>query len=414
MRVLTIISSYYRNIIPYRIRHSIRQLAYRVMFLVRGDKFVGIESAVFANKATEVYREDVNLFSVAPRTILEGELTPKQVESVTVPFVNKVWRLEEVTCYGASDVIRLEKHRYLYEVRDYYRKAGKRGVSCCEGVGLIVDEKKYYYIQRYKQTEHIKKGVLLSSYFASNYYHFTFQSLAKLRLCGNIDKKVPLLVHESVVKYPSFQQLLQICNVDKRELIMLSADKQYNVDELYYISPQMISVPNYRKGAIKKPDDDLYCVASLKYLREMMLPHMDKEWQVPKKVFLQRRFASSRRGYNEEECEQLLTKNGFVGVRPETLTLEQQIALFNKAKCIVSATGAAFTNLVYGTACCKYVVMKGAKSDESIFSSLAAFNGAQLVYLCDRSKGELKDASQEHGDFHIDVNDLKDLIKKVI
>ena len=408
------ITKYYRQFVPYRFRHGLRMMAYRVMCRVRGDKFVGIESNVFAGKATEIYGEDVNLFYVAPQTMLDGEVTPKKVEPVKVPFTNKVWRLKNVTCYGASDVIRLDKHHYLYEVRDYYRKAGKTGILCSEGVGLTVDEPKYFIVPRYKQSVHIERGILLSSYFASNYYHFTFQCLAKLRLCGTIDKNVPLLVHESVAKYPSFQQLLEICNVDKRELIMLSADKQYEVDELYYTSPQMISVPNYRKGAIKKPDDDLYCEESLTYLHEIMLPHMDTEWEVPERVFLQRRFASARRGYNEEECEQLLAKYGFVGVRPETLTLGQQIALFNMAKYIVSATGAAFTNLVYGNVCCKYVVMEGAISDESIFSSLAAFYGAQLVYLCDSSKGVLTDASQEHGDFHIEISDLNELIEKYV
>lgn len=407
-------TKYYRQFVPYRFRHGLRMMAYRVMCRVRGDKFVGIESDVFAGKATEIYGEDVNLFYVAPQTMLDGEVTPKKVEPVKVPFTNKVWRLKNVTCYGASDVIRLDKHHYLYEVRDYYRKAGKTGILCCEGVGLTVDEPAYFNVLRYKQTIHVERGILLSSYFASNYYHFTFQCLAKLRLCEKIDKTVPLLVHESVAKYPSFQQLLEICNLDKRELIMLSEGVQYDVDELYYTSPQMISVPNYRVGAIKMPDDDLYCEESLTYLREMMLPHMDTKWDVPERVFLQRRFASSRRGYNEEECEQLLAKYGYVGVRPETLTLGQQIALFNKAKCIVSATGAAFTNLVYGNARCKYVVMKGAISDESIFSSLAVFNGALLVYLCDNSKGVLTDASQEHGDFHIEVKDLKELIEKMI
>lgn len=407
-------TKYYRQFIPYRYRYVLRQLAYRVLWRVRGDKFVEIKSEVFVSKATEVYSENVNLFYVAPQTILNGEVIPKQVKPVAATFVNKVWRLENVTCYGASDVIRLDKHHYLYEVRDFYRKIGKTGVVCSEGVGLTEDEPKYFIVPRYKQIEHVERGILLSSYFASNYYHFTFQCLAKLRLCGKIDKKVPLLVHESVAKYPSFQQLLQICNVDKREMISLSTHKQYEVDELYYTSPQTISVPHYRRNAIKMLDDDLYCEESLTYLRETMLPHMDTEWSVPERVFLQRRFASARRGYNEEECEQLLVKYGFVCVRPETLTLGQQIALFNKAKCIVSATGAAFTNLIYSGAGGKFVILKGAISDESIFSSLAAFNNAQLIYLCDKTKGLLTDASQEHDKYKININELKMLIEQII
>jgi hypothetical protein len=384
------------------------------MCLLRGDEFVGIGSEVFSSKATEVYREDVKLFYVSPQTMREGEVSPMHVKFVKTPFNNSVWRMKNVVCYGASDVIRLDKHHYFYEVRDYYRKAGKTGILCCEGVGVTVDEPKFFIVPRYKQTIHVERGILLSSYFASNYYHFTFQSLAKLRLCGKIDKNVPLLVHESVAKYPSFQQLLEICNVDKRELIMLSADKQYDVDELYYTSPQMISVPNYRVGAIKMPDDDLYCEESLTYLREMMLPHMDKDWVVPERVFLARRYASDRRGYNEEECYNILKQYGFTEVRPETLTLGQQIALFNKAKCIVGATGAAFTNLIYSGADCQYIVLKNARSEDSIFSSLAAFNKAKLIYLCDSSKGIMTDASHEHDSFRIEPNELKELIEQFI
>ena len=399
---------------PYSFRHRMRQLTYRIIYFVRRDTFVGIESDTFTKKAELIYREDVKLFYAAPQTMQNGVLSPEKNELQDVPSSSSVYRLRNISCYAASDIIKYDCCHYLYEIRDYYLNARKLGVACNDGVGLIVDEPNYYLIKRYEKTEHIEKGILLSSYFASNYYHFTFQCIAKLRLCGKIDKNVPLLVNEAVAKYPSFQQLLGICNVDKRELIMLSNGTQYDVDELYYITPQMISVPNYRVGAVKMTDDDLYMCESLDYLRKMMLPHMDKEWIVPERVFLARRYASDRRGYNEEECYNVLKQYGFIEVRPETLTLEQQISLFNKAKCIVGATGAAFTNMIYSSANCRYIVLKNARSEDSIFSSLAAFNKAELLYLCDSSKGTLTDASLEHEDFHIDVNDLKDLIEKIV
>lgn len=406
-------TKYYRQFVPYRFRHGLRMMAYRVMCRVRGDKFVGIESDVFAGKATEIYGEDVNLFYVAPQTNQNGVVSPDKCEPQYIAFVSSLYRLKNVSCYSASDVIKLDDRHYLYEVRDYYRKARKQ-ISSRDGDPVYVEERDYFVLRHYKEAAHLEKGILLSSYFASNYYHFTFQSLAKLRLCGMIDKSVPLLVNEAVAKYPSFQQLLEICNVDKRKVIMLSNGTQYDVDELYYITPQMISVPNYRVGAVKMPDDDLYMCESLDYLHKMMLPHMDKDWVVPERVFLARRYASDRRGYNEEECYNILKQYGFTEVRPETLSLGQQIALFNKAKCIVGATGAAFTNLIYSSADCLYIVLKNARSEDSIFSSLAAFNNAMLIYLCDSSKGTLTDASLEHEDFHIDVNDLKDLIEKIV
>ena len=297
--MLSTISKYYRKWVSYPIRHGLRHFVYRIMHLIRRDEFVGIDSKYFLVKAEEVCSENMPLFCVAPQSYQNRKLTPEECKPQNVPFRSRAYRLNKVACYGASDIIKLDGCHYLYEIRDYYRKVG-RLISSRDGVPLDVDEPRYFVLRHFKEAEHLKKGILLSSYFASNYYHFTFQSLAKLRLCGTIDKNVPLLVNEALAKYPSFQQLLEICNVDKREIIMLSEKMQYDVDELYYISPQMISVPNYRAGAVKMPDDDLYAEASLNYLREMMLPQMDKEWKVPEKVFLARRYASGRRGYNEE------------------------------------------------------------------------------------------------------------------
>lgn len=411
--MLTTLSKYYRQWVPHSVRHGIRQIAYHIIYLVRRDTFVDVKSDAFKKKAEEIYREDVRLFYAAPQTIQNGVLSPEKCEPRYVPSCSSVYRMRKVSCYGASDIIKLDKYHYLYEIRDHYRNAGKL-ISSRDGISLNVDEPGYFVLQHFKDAVHLEKGILLSSYFASNYYHYTFQCIAKLRLCGYVAKNVPLLVNEKVAKYSSFQKLLEICNVDKRAVIVLASDKQYEVDELYYISPQMISVPNYREGAVKMPDDDMYMCESLNYLRKMLLPHMDKDWQVPERVFLARRYASDRRGYNEEECYNVLRRYGFEEVRPETLSLGQQMALFNKAKYIVGATGAAFANLVYGSADCKYIVLKNARSEDSIFSSLAAFNGAQLVYFCDNSKGVLKDASYEHESFHIDADELKQLIKQIL
>lgn len=398
---------------PYCIRRRIRQLAYRIIYMMRCDRFVNIDNNVFKKKAEVIYRENVRFFYVAPQTMQNGVRTPNKCQAVFLPFESRIYLMRNVACYGASDIIKLDRYNYFYEIRDYYRKADKQ-ISVRDGMPLAVEENKYFVISHIPQSEHIERGILLSSYFASNYYHFTFQCLAKLRLCRNVDKCVPLLVNEAVARYPSFQQLLHICNEDNREMIFLTEGKQYEVDELYYVTPQMISVPNYRVGAVKMPDDDLYMCESLQYLRGMMLPYADKEWQVPENVFLARRYASNRRGYNEEECYHVLEHYGFTEVRPESLSLGQQIALFNKAKCIVGASGAAFTNLIYSSSDCKYVVLKGAKSEDSIFSSLAGLNDAQLVYLCDNTKGALTDASREHESFHIDVKELKQLIELIL
>lgn len=406
-----VVSKYYRKWVPYRIRHKIRECVYYMVYMLRHDKFVDVNSTAFKQKSEELYCENVTLFYVSPQTIQNAIVVPKTSEPICESWSSKIYKFRKVSCFGASDIIKLDRYHYFYEIRDYYRQARRVDVSTRDTAPLIVDENDYYVFHHYsKSFIHIDKGILLSSYWASNYYHFTFQCLAKLRLCGNIDKRVPLLVNDAVAKYSSFQQLLQICNVNEREIILLAKDKQYDIDELYYISPQIISAPSYKRGVILSKDN-MYLKESLTYLRKMMLPYIDKEYQVPEKVFLARRYASDRRGYNEEECFRALKPYGFTEVRPETLNIGQQIALFNKAKCIVGATGAAFTNLIYGNAKCKYIILKATKSEESIFSTLATFNGAQLVYLCSSICSQEIDASHIHDSFKIDINELKKCIE---
>lgn len=397
-------TQYYILLMPSFVRRVVRCIKHwLICHIVRRDKFVDEASSAMRKRISNIlYEEEVHLFNGT------------NLKESNRLYTNRVIEFNHVSCYGMSDIIRLDKNHYYYEVRNYYRKQKNDGISSKDYSTLLLDEKYYYLLKRYSQHQHVAEGILLSSYFANNYYHFTFQCIAKLRSCKHVPKHVPLLVHESIKKYASFQKLIEICNVDKRDLIYMDEETQYDVDKLYYISPQMMSVPCYREGSVKTIDDDWYSKESISYLREMILPHIDKEWDVPNYIFLERRFASGRRSYNEEECKELLQQYGFEAIRPETLSLERQVALFNKAHCIVGATGGAYTNLVYGNENGTFVILKGARSTSSVWSAIVGFIGASLMYVLDASKGELTDASQEHDSFHIDVDELRGVVEGII
>lgn len=68
---------------------------------------------------------------------------------------------------------------------------------------------------------------------------------------------------------------------------------------------------------------------------------------VPAKIYLSRRCMGRRRASGEEELEQRLAEYGFAIISPETLSVVEQISMFNHAEWIVGAVGSAFHNTLF-------------------------------------------------------------------
>ena len=65
------------------------------------------------------------------------------------------------------------------------------------------------------------------------------------------------------------------------------------------------------------------------------------------RIYLSRRKISGRSFAGEAEVEQAMAGLGFQIVAPETLTVDEQIALFARAEAVVGFTGAAFANVIH-------------------------------------------------------------------
>jgi capsular polysaccharide biosynthesis protein len=76
-----------------------------------------------------------------------------------------------------------------------------------------------------------------------------------------------------------------------------------------------------------------------------------------RKLYLSRSATSRRRIQNEAEVLEVLTPVGFECVRPETLSVREQIALFSQASHIVGPSGAAMTNMLFAPAGAHVVVL---------------------------------------------------------
>ena len=74
-----------------------------------------------------------------------------------------------------------------------------------------------------------------------------------------------------------------------------------------------------------------------------------------RKIFISRSRARIRRMKNEKQVVSILKRRGFQEVYLEEISLRQQIALFNDAKCVVGQHGAGLANIIHmqsgGTVC---------------------------------------------------------------
>ena len=373
--------------------------------ILHPNRFISIEaySQRHPNKAIVLERFNQTFFFARENESGEKDFAREPIPGCVVRFSN-------ASCFSQSDIILLHNNQCIYEIRDYYKSKGKN-INAADNAVLMRDDKSSYALRIPYYTRTLVRGICMCGLFAYNYYHFTMSILPRFRFLSQIDADVPLLVDKAVMDTPNLRQLLDWLNTDNREIIVLEPNTRYKVHELYYVSTQMISVPNYQKGAVKEPDDDMYSYEALTFLRETLLPHQDANWNPPIHVFLSRTKSGVKsRTFNEEECIAALKERGFVEVSPEKLTVSQQIKLFQTSKCIIGGTGASFTNLLYGNPNGQYIILRGKKNRSTVWASLALFSKLSMNII-DADSNELLNAAAEHESYTIDVTNILKMIK---
>ncbi|MBE9094356.1 tetratricopeptide repeat protein [Tychonema sp. LEGE 07203] len=73
----------------------------------------------------------------------------------------------------------------------------------------------------------------------------------------------------------------------------------------------------------------------------------DRKYLYPERIYISRSKSSYRRVINEEQVVQFLSGFGFVSVLLESMTVEEQITLFSRAKAIVAPHGSGLTNIIF-------------------------------------------------------------------
>jgi capsular polysaccharide biosynthesis protein len=318
--------------------------------------------------------------------------------------------LKEVIIIGESNLILLNKQNALYYFKQYDFQNRFRYTDtaiqyykndCCL---IKINESKISF----------KEAIFLGGNFSWNYYHFLYEILVKFERIDalNLDLDIPILVDKKCFHVPQYFELISFLNKKNRKIILLNKGERYLVNRMhYFLSPNFIP-PNYVNDNEILPEDVLLNLKSLNYLKINLLP-LSTKTDFPKRIYISRSKASSRRQFNENEVFDILEKFGFITVFPENYSIADQITMFYNAEFITGGSGAAFTNLLFCKPLCKVIIFAKNSLPFSGFSTIASYAGVNMTYITENLN--YKDITNDiHASFNINTEKLNDILKKWI
>ncbi|MBO7637157.1 MAG: glycosyltransferase family 61 protein [Paludibacteraceae bacterium] len=298
--------------------------------------------------------------------------------------------LTDASIIGGSDVVLTANGKLLYDMLassdEYNANITDYGLMQLGGKPHHIG-KHYIYSFRHTARQNINKGISLASNMSNNYFHFLFQVASRMIVINNlgIERTVPLLVDERVLRVPQMGQVLDCLNEEHREIIPLSTDTRYKVGKLYCIANPNIIIPNRKKHSPKFDRHNAFAFdkKTLNQIKSKILSAQGKDdssSHFPKRIFLSRTKCSKRR-INEDDLRPVLEKYNFEFVHTEDMDVFTQAKLFNHAEHIIGGSGAAFANLVFCSKGCKVLMFFSRRHNSSCFSSLSNISGAIMKHI---------------------------------
>ena len=175
----------------------------------------------------------------------------------------------------------------------------------------------------------------------NNYFHFFFDIIPKIYL---IKKKTRMKINFYYVSTPKEWQIkiFKILGVLENELINSSKNKHIFADQIISLDH-----PWYQKGMFQ---DQVRKMPKWVILinRKLFLKKKSK-FKCFKKIFLDRSSSSYNHCqiFEQKKINKWIIKKDLTIYKPEKLSFNKQIHLFNTASVIVGAHGAAFTNIIF-------------------------------------------------------------------
>ena len=260
-------------------------------------------------------------------------------------------------------------------------------------------------VSLYKGTPRIKKkfkGRVLSlaqgASGHSNYYHWLYDLLPKLKLYSEIYKFKDINhLYVSGLKSWQIATLVPI-GLDKINIIDTKKNRHIQGDEIICTDH-----PSYYSGYIKEESKNIP-EWIVKWLRETFL-QCEKKFLCNDRVFIDRSSSSINhcQFINDEEVSEFLINKSFTKYKVEQLSFFEQIYLFSHANFIIGAHGAAFANLAFCKKGAKIIEIQPKNYKDLNYKRISDINNLDYHLI---NTNIVENSTMSIGDMNLDVKEL--------
>ena len=233
----------------------------------------------------------------------------------------------------------------------------------------------------------------------NNYFHWMFDILPRLIILEKFYNLNDINFFYCPQIKPWQLSTLSIFNIGNDKLINSNLYRHIQADKILAVSH-----PWYSKGLILNEAKNLpsWIINEIAFKFEKY----GKKFECNDKIFIDRRESKYNHCQiiNDEEIKTYLKRKGFAVYKVGELNFFEQIYLFQNAKIVIGAHGAAFTNLIFCKENTKVLDIIPENHPNTVDETIAKVKNLNFKFI--RTK-ELNEKERVNGDIFLSVNEME-------
>ena len=232
----------------------------------------------------------------------------------------------------------------------------------------------------------------------NNYFHWMFDILPRLIILEKFYNLNDINFFYCPQTKPWQLSTLSIFNIGNDKLINSNLHRHIQADKILAVSH-----PWYSKGLILNEAKNLprWIINEI----NLKFEKYGKKFKCNDKIFIDRRESKYNHCQiiNDEEIKTYLRKKGFTVYRVGELNFFEQIYLFQNAKIVIGAHGAAFTNLIFCKENTKVLDIIPENHPNTVDETIAKVKNLNFRFI--RTK-ELTEKEKDNGDIFLTIDEM--------
>jgi capsular polysaccharide biosynthesis protein/Flp pilus assembly protein TadD len=263
--------------------------------------------------------------------------------------------------------------------------------------------------------EPIESGILLQGPGGSNYYHWVVEHLSRILVLelADVPADVPLLVDAEVMRVPQLVEALRAVDTTGRRVLQLDPGVEYRVRRLLIPGPLFWAAPNLRDHLQLEVGDNLVAAEAVAFLRSRLASPAGPATGRRHLYVARRARTAGARLVNEDAVRRVFVDLSFEIVAPDTMTFDEQRALFADAAVVASETGAALTNMLLAPASATLICLQAEAWPMNVYADLVGHADQPSIFLTGAVESE-RPPKPYQVKFSIDTNRLREIVGRLL